>query len=162
MGSRDNSLVGAPDLWSKGFEFESRQERQENFLLQSRLCVLTLIPCLFHPRVTAVARERPRSFCQKCRINTHTLLTQRSRSGLTMLLSRHKVGTYQETSSYATSPVTLGHSRLSSLSHCGLITANEWNCCARANSTFKKSAAREWLIEHSPTILAREERATAT
>ena len=29
--------------------------------------MLTLIRCLFHPRVTAVARKRPRSFCQKCR-----------------------------------------------------------------------------------------------
>ena len=27
----------------------------------------TLISCPFHPRVTAVARKRPRSFCQKCR-----------------------------------------------------------------------------------------------
>ena len=32
----------------------------------SQLCVLTLIPCPFHPRVTAVARKRPRPFCQKC------------------------------------------------------------------------------------------------
>ena len=31
------------------------------------LCVLTLTRCPFHPRVTAVARKRPRSFCQKCR-----------------------------------------------------------------------------------------------
>ena len=29
--------------------------------------VLTLIRCPFHPRVTAVARERLQSFCQKCR-----------------------------------------------------------------------------------------------
>ena len=32
--------------------------------------MLTLIRCLFHPRtpsVTAVARKRPQSFCQKCR-----------------------------------------------------------------------------------------------
>ena len=29
--------------------------------------MLTLIRCLFHPRVTAVARNRPQSFCQKCR-----------------------------------------------------------------------------------------------
>ena len=29
--------------------------------------VCWLIWCLFHPRVTAVASERPRSFCQKCR-----------------------------------------------------------------------------------------------
>ena len=48
-------LVGAPDSWSKGCEFESWQERWENFLFQSYLCVLTLIWCLFHPPVTAVA-----------------------------------------------------------------------------------------------------------
>ena len=29
--------------------------------------MLTLILCPFHPRVTAVARKRPWSFCQKCR-----------------------------------------------------------------------------------------------
>ena len=29
--------------------------------------MLTLIQCLFHPCVTAVARERPWSFCQKSR-----------------------------------------------------------------------------------------------
>ena len=56
-------------------------------------------------------------------LNTHTPLTQRSRSGLTTPLSRHSVGTYQETSSRATRQGTLGHSRLSSLSHCGLILA---------------------------------------
>ena len=53
-------LVRAP-------EFEFRQKRRENFLLQSQLCMLTLIRCPFHPRVIAVARKRPRSFCQKCR-----------------------------------------------------------------------------------------------
>ena len=42
-------------------------EAAEEFFLQSQLCVLTLIRCPFHPRVTAVARRRPRSFCQKCR-----------------------------------------------------------------------------------------------
>ena len=31
------------------------------------LCMLTLIRCPFHPRVTAMARKRPRSFCQRCR-----------------------------------------------------------------------------------------------
>ena len=35
-------------------------------------------------------------------INTHTPMTQPSRSGLTMLLSRHSVGTYQETSQHTT------------------------------------------------------------
>ena len=45
------------------------------------------------PRVTAVVRKRPRSFRQKRRWQTHTPLTQRSRSGLTMPLSGHSVGT---------------------------------------------------------------------
>ena len=40
---------------------------RENFLLQSQHCVLTLIRRPFHLRVTAVARKRLRSFCQKCR-----------------------------------------------------------------------------------------------
>ena len=50
-------------------------------------------------------------------------LTQGSRSGLTMPLSRHSVGTYQEMSSHVTHQGTLGQSRLSLLSHCGLILA---------------------------------------
>ena len=56
-------------------------------------------------------------------LNTHTPLTQRSRSGLTMPLSEHSVRTYQETSSHATRQGTLGHSRLSSRRHYGLILA---------------------------------------
>ena len=52
-------------------------------------------------------------------LNTHTPFTQQS--GLTMPLSRHSVGTYQEMSSHATRQGTLGYSHLSSLSHCGLI-----------------------------------------
>ena len=53
--------------------------------------MLTLIRFPFHPRVTAVARKRPRSVCQsaggRLHVITHTPLTQRSRSGLTMPLS---------------------------------------------------------------------------
>ena len=45
------------------------------------------------------------------------------RSGLTMPLSRHSVGIYPETSSHVTCQGTVGHSRLSSLSHCALILA---------------------------------------
>ena len=56
-------------------------------------------------------------------LNTHTPIFKRSRNGLTMPLSRHSVGTSQETSSHANRQGTLGHSRLSSLSHCGLILA---------------------------------------
>ena len=52
----------------KGRGFESLQERRENFLLQGQLSVLTLIFGIRSiPRVTAVARKRSRSFCQKCR-----------------------------------------------------------------------------------------------
>ena len=40
-----------------------------------------------------------------------------------MPLWRHSVGTYQETSTHATRQGTLGHSRLISLSHSGLILA---------------------------------------
>ena len=65
-GSRDSLLVRAMDSWTKGCKFESQQERWENFLLKSQLCVLTYsvsIPC----HVTAVACKRPWLFCQKCR-----------------------------------------------------------------------------------------------
>ena len=62
-----------------------------------------------------------KSACGRLHLNTHTPLTQQSRSGLTMPLSRRSVGTYPETSSHATRQGTLSHNRLSSLSHCGLI-----------------------------------------
>ena len=39
----DSSVVRVPDLWLKGRGFESLLERRENFLLQGRLSVLTLI-----------------------------------------------------------------------------------------------------------------------
>ena len=55
--------------------------------------------------------------------HTHTPLTQRSRGGLTMPLSRRSKGTYQETSSYATRQGNTRPQSLSSLSHCGLILA---------------------------------------
>ena len=123
----DRAVGWALDAWSKGCEFRSWQDWRENFLLQGELCVLTLIRCPFHPCVTAVARKRPQSFCQKCsgrlHLNTHTPLTQWSQSGLTMLLSRHSVGTYAETNIHSTCHGTFGHSHLSSLSHCGLIMA---------------------------------------
>ena len=111
----------------KDGEFESQQERLENFLLQSQFSVLTLIQCPFHPRVTAVACKDPghsaKSAGGRLRLNVHTALAQRSWSGLTMPLSRHSVGAYQETSSHAIHQGTFSHSHLSSLSHCGLILA---------------------------------------
>ena len=56
-------------------------------------------------------------------LNTHTPLTHRSRSGLTLPLSRQSVGIYQETSPHATRQGTLGQSRLNSLGHYGLTLA---------------------------------------
>ena len=89
--------------------------------------MLTLIACSFQPNVTAVARKRPghsvESAGGRLHLNTHTHLTERKWSGLTMLLPRHSVGTYPETSSHATCPVTFDHIRLSLLNHCGLILA---------------------------------------
>ena len=79
------------------------------------------------PRVTAVARKKNRSFCQKCWwqvIPKHPdIHNPRRWSGLTIPLSRHSVRIYPETSLHATCQGTFGHSRLSSLSHCGLILA---------------------------------------
>ena len=97
-------LVNVPDSRSKGCEFESRQERRENFLLQSQLCVL--IRCPFHPRVTAVTVKHPGNFTKSAgdwlHLNTYTPSTERSRSGLTMPLSRYSVEIYQATNSHAT------------------------------------------------------------
>ena len=56
-------------------------------------------------------------------LNMHTPLTQRSQSELTLPLSRHSVGTYLETNLNSSCQETVGHSRLSPLSHCGLILA---------------------------------------
>ena len=129
FGNRDSLIVGK----SARLVIERRRVRlpagaaAEFFKIQSQLCVLTLIPCPFYPRVTAVARKRPdhsaKSADVRLHLNRHTPLIQRSRSGLTMPLCRHSVGTYQETSSHATRQGTLSHSRLSALSHGGLILA---------------------------------------
>ena len=54
-------------------------------------------------------------------LNMHTPVTQWSWNGLTIPLSRHSMGTYQETSLHTTHEGALGHSPLSLLSHCGLI-----------------------------------------
>ena len=92
---------------------------------------LTLCVDLFGVRSTPVLSQwhvKDPGHSAKCtggrlHLNTYTPLTKRSRSGLTMPLCRHIVGTIQETSSHASRQGTLGHSRLSSLSHCGLILA---------------------------------------
>ena len=125
--SQDSWLVRAPGLWSKGCEFESWQKCIENFLLQSQLCVLTLIQCPFHPCVTAVAHKRPWSFCQKCRWQVtpkHEYTFDPMESEWADCATfQAKYGTCQEMSSHAICQGILGHSCLSMLSHCGLILA---------------------------------------
>ena len=65
-------------------------------------------------------------------LNTQTPSTQRSRTGLSMPLYRHGVETSPETTSHAICQGTVGHSRLGSLSHCGLILAQRVELvCAR-------------------------------
>ena len=72
-------------------------------------------------------------------LNTHTPMTQRSRCGLIMLLSRHSVGTYQETSSHATCQGTLDHSHLISLNHCRQMLAKRCEISeCKLISTLKK------------------------
>ena len=68
----DRSVLRALDSRSKRLRFESAQERMENVLLEGQLffsfsffSLLFRYP--FHLRVTAVARKRSRSFCQKSR-----------------------------------------------------------------------------------------------
>ena len=74
VGNGDSSVVRVPGSWSKGCRFETQQE---NFLLQCQLPVLCHCQYLFrhpfHPHVTTVARKRPGSIWQKCRLqlNTH-------------------------------------------------------------------------------------------
>ena len=73
------------------------------------LCALTKDPC--HSAKSAGGRLH---------LNTYTPSAKRSRSGLTIPLSRHSVRTYPEIRAHATYQGKFGHSRLSSLSHCGL------------------------------------------
>ena len=70
--SVDITRRSAADAAVADCEFESRQERQEIFLFQSQLCVLTLIQCSFHPRVTAMARKRPPVILPKVQMAGYT------------------------------------------------------------------------------------------
>ena len=71
------------------------------------------IPVLLHCYVKDPGHSA-KSADGRLHVTTHTTLTQRSRNGLTMPISRHSVGTYPETSSHATRQRTRGHSRQSS------------------------------------------------
>ena len=120
--------------------------------------MLTLIQCPFHPRVNAVACKRPpghsaKSAGGRLHLNMHSPLSQPSRSGLTIPLSGHSVGIYQEMSSHATHQGKLSHNRLSS-------------CVRKLISTFreKEKKKRSWGMncQTFSEILAREEKATTS
>ena len=103
------------------------QSTQFQIFLRSELCVLTLLrspSTSLLPQLHVKGSDHSaKSASGKLHLNMHTPLTQRSRSGLTMPLSGHSVGTNQESSSHAIRQGTLRHNRLNSLSHCRLILA---------------------------------------
>ena len=125
--SRDSLLVRAPDSWSKGCEFESRQERRIIFFSRVYFVCWLLFGVHFTPVLPQWHIKDPshsaKSAGARLHLNTHTPLTHRSRIGLTMPLFRQSVRIYQDTSSHTTRQGTLGHSCLSWLGHCGLILA---------------------------------------
>ena len=77
-----------------------------------------------------------------------------------MPLSRHSLGTYQETSLHATRRGTLSHSRLSSLSHCGLILVYRVESVCASESSLIFFFFKAQTVEPSPKVLASEEKAT--
>ena len=101
-------------------------------------------------------------------LNTHTPLTQRSRSGPTMPLSADSAGTSPETSSHATCQGTFGHSRLSSLSHCMWTDPSIKSGMSvrelifTLTTTTINNTGGESMVEHSPRIMASKEKATST
>ena len=102
--SSDSLLVRAPDLIER-LRVQILAGATEEFSPpESTLCADSY-SVSFPPRVTAVACKRPRSFCQKCRWqvtpqHAYTSDPMKPEWAGYMLLSRHSVGTNQETSSH--------------------------------------------------------------
>ena len=69
----------------------------------------------------------------------------------------------RQTSSHATRQGTLGHGRLSLLSHCGLILVLRLEMVCQSQSPLRKekekSSGGEWIVKPSPIVLASEEKA---
>ena len=99
-----------------------------------------------------------KSASDRVHLDMCTPWTHWSQSGLTMLLFRHSVGTYQEISSLATQKGTLRHSCLSVLAT-GLKSGMR-ACGLTSSLAKKKSAGGERMVEHCPRGLASEEKAT--
>ena len=121
--------------------------------------MLTLIWCPFHPLVTAVARKRPLSFCQKCGwrvIPKHTYIHDPAKStGLNMPLFKRSVGTYKEMSSYA---ICQGNTRPQS----SQLAEPLWiDPCLKSGISVcnnKKSTGGERMDEHSPPNSCKQEK----
>ena len=107
--------------------------------------MLTLIRCPFHPRVTAVARKRPWSFCQKCRWQD----TPKHAHNLDpTTVPRHRGNLSGKRAHTQLVRETLGHSPLNSPSHCGLIlTQSVQLVCALKKKRKKKGAGRDRLVQ---------------
>ena len=65
MGSGDSSVVRAPDSWLKVAGSNPCWGGGRIFFSRVNFLCWLLFWYLFHPRITAVARKRPRSSCQK-------------------------------------------------------------------------------------------------
>ena len=109
--SRGSLLVRASDSWSKSCEFESRAEAAGEFsspelILCSNAYSVSVPPPVLPQWHAKDPGHSAKSVGCGLHLNTHTSLTQRTRSRLTMPLCKHSVGTYQETNSHATSQGT--------------------------------------------------------
>ena len=164
----DSFLVRALDLWSKGCEFESQQERRKTFFSRVNFVCWLLVGVFSSPMFLQWHVKDPgHSAKSSVQVAGFTLtcmpLTQQSQSGLSMWLSKHRVGTYPETSLHATCQGKFGHRQTQ-------LTEPLWPdpgiksgiSLRELISTLKKKkgADGEWMVEHSPKILASEEVAT--
>ena len=139
--------------------------------------MLTLIRCPFHLRGTAVARKRPRSFCQQCRwqvtpkqayaldptksecadyASVHALCGNLSGNELTRNLS----GNIRPQSSHLAEPLWTDLDTTSGICVRDLIFTKKKKKRKKEKEKEKeiKSAGGELMFEHSPNILASEEK----
>ena len=90
----------------KGCDFESWEGRQRIFFSRVNFLCWLLFGVHFTPMLQQWLVKDPGHSAKgadgRLHLNTHTPLTQRSQSGLTVPLTRHSVGTYPAMSSQAT------------------------------------------------------------
>ena len=127
MGSRDSLLVKCRPCDRNVVSSNPSRSGERIFFFRIKfVCFLLFVvhstPVLLQWHVKDPSHSS-KSADGRLHLNMHSPLTQQSRSGLTKRLSRHNVGTYPETSSLATRQETFAYSRLSPLSHYGLILA---------------------------------------